>query len=119
MFSELMEMQYHLQKSMDFPGTGDEFRIHQYSEQGVKEMLLAAMIECSEALGEISWKCWKPSGYKETNKELLTTELTDIIQFVANAAIYAGITGPELDKALRAKWKVNFERIAKGETTRE
>lgn len=115
--AEIMFKQYNLQKSMGNPGTGHEYAEDGYSDQGVKEMLLAAMVECSEALGEISWKPWKKPGYCTTDNEALATELMDIVQFVANAAIYAGLTGDDLEAALRAKWKVNDKRVTDGETT--
>lgn len=128
---EIMKVQFELQKAMGFPGAtefcmgedGDTqalpFSDTNYSEQGAKEMLLAAMVECSEALGEFSWKCWKPDGYKEVDKQAMATELTDIIQFVANAAIYLGLSGSDLAYALQNKWQLNFKRIHMGETTRE
>jgi len=116
MFKELMDVQKDLQQIMGNPGAPGFDGSH--SDAGVKEMLLAAMMECSEALAEVSWKPWKPEGYKEVDHNLLATELTDIIQFVANAAIYAGLSADDLETALRKKWRVNIERVANGETTR-
>lgn len=118
MFEELIDIQRDLQKLMGYPGA-PKFKSDNFDSKGVKEMLLAAMVECSEALGEVSWKPWKPEEYKTVDKHLLATELTDIIQFVINAAIYANLTAEDLDTALRAKWQVNIQRIKDGDTTSE
>lgn len=116
--AEIYEMQYQLQKSMGYPGTSSPYFPGDVNEQGGKEMLLAAMVECSEALGEFSWKPWKPEGYKPIeDKMLVATELMDIIQFVMNAAIYLGLNPIHLEDALRAKWEENDRRVQDGETT--
>jgi NTP pyrophosphatase (non-canonical NTP hydrolase) len=107
-FDELWGTQYRLQAAMGWPnGTG---------EAGVKENLLHVVVEAVEALREINFKNWKRNSVT-VDKEALATELTDIIQFVFNAAIALDLDGVDLTKALRTKWEENRRRIEDGETT--
>jgi NTP pyrophosphatase (non-canonical NTP hydrolase) len=104
--AELIGTQARLQARMGEPtGTG---------EAGVKESLLHVMVETVEALREINFKPWKTTRF-EVNREALATELTDILQFWANAAIAMGFTAEELTAALRGKWNVNHQRIDDGD----
>lgn len=103
---ELFDTQYQLQSRMGFP-TG-------HGEAGLKENLLHASVEIVEALQEINFKPWKTKK-KEVDREKLMTELTDILQFWANAGIAMGFTPVELTNALRAKWKVNHQRVDVGD----
>lgn len=104
-FFELLECQRALQAAMGNP-TG-------IGEVGVKENLLHVIVETTEALTEINFKPWKTQK-KLVNRQALATELTDILQFWANAANAMGFTAEELTTALRAKWRVNYERINEG-----
>lgn len=108
---ELLMTQTVLQTRMGWPGGRNEI--------GAKEMLFAANVEIAEVLNEINWKPWKEHPYKEVDKHALTTELTDILQFWANAALCLGLTAEELTEALRRKWEVNHQRIDDGLTTTE
>ena len=81
-----------------------------FGEVGVKENLLHVMVEAVEALREINFKPWKTS-HREVDRHKLATELTDILQFWANAALAFGLTAEELEQALRLKWEVNQQRI--------
>lgn len=104
--AELLKAQAELQRSMGNPlGFG---------ESAVKENLLHVMVEATEALREINFKPWKTQK-KPVNRTLLATELTDILQFWANAALAVELTPEELTSALRAKWQVNYKRIADNE----
>lgn len=101
-----------LLEKMGFPGG--------LSQEGAHKQLTAALVECVEALNETNWKVWKPNYLEPLSVEqqkAFATELTDIIQFVVNAAIYMGYTADDLDEALRAKLLVNYSRIANGEVT--
>ena len=104
--TELMQTQHNLQERMGQP-TG-------LGEAGVKESLLHVMVETVEALREINFKPWKAKKI-EVDRKALATELTDILQFWANAANAFGLTPEELTEALRAKWGVNHTRIDSGE----
>jgi hypothetical protein len=101
-FTELLDSQLTLQAKMGHP-TG-------HGEAGVKENLLHVIIETVEAMREINFKPWKTST-KVVDRVALATELTDILQFWANAANAFGLTPQELTDALRAKWQVNYQRI--------
>lgn len=105
---ELLRTQEKLQAAMGHP-TG-------HGEPGCKENLLQAVVEIVEALREINFKPWKTK-LIEVDKQKLATELTDVLQFWANAANAMGITADDLTEALRAKWKVNYERIKNNEAT--
>jgi hypothetical protein len=102
-FLEVMKTQRLLQARMGNP-TG-------FGEAGVKENLLHVMIEAVEAMREINFKPWKTAVH-EVDRHKLATELTDILQFWANAALAFGLTAEELEDALRRKWQVNLDRIA-------
>lgn len=99
---EVLTTQQALQAKMGDP-TG-------FGEAGVKENLLHVMVEAVEALREINFKPWKTKVH-EVSRHKLATELTDILQFWANAALAFGLTAEELENALRLKWEINQERI--------
>lgn len=104
--TELLSTQKELQARMGEPtGVG---------EAGVKESLLHVIVESTEAMSEINFKPWKAKKF-EVDLDKLATELTDILQFWANAANAIGITPEQLTEALRAKWGVNHQRIDSGE----
>jgi hypothetical protein len=102
-FMEVLATQQALQAKMGDP-TG-------FGEAGVKENLLHVMVEAVEALREINFKPWKMTTH-EVNRYKFATELTDILQFWANAALAFGLTAEELEDALRLKWQINLDRIA-------
>lgn len=105
----IFNTQSNLQALMDWPGG--------IGQAGTKEMLLGAMVECTEALDEINWKPWKAHIPKDYDKEKFTTELTDIIQFVINAALCMNLTAEDLTIALQVKWVENYARIKEGKVT--
>lgn len=104
--TELLTTQRMLQARMGHP-TG-------LGEAGAKENLLHVMVETVEAMCEINFKPWKTNRFT-VDRKALATELTDILQFWANAALAMGLTAEELTEALRAKWDVNHQRIEDGE----
>jgi len=106
--TELLTNQSRLQAAMGHP-TG-------HGEAGAKENFLHVIIETVEAMREINFRPWK-AAKKEVNRAALATELTDILQFVANAALAMGFTPEELSAALRAKWQENWRRIHEREVT--
>jgi len=106
----IYDEQYLLMQKMGWPGGKPG------SQEAAKGHLLAAIVECTEALNEINWKPWKNSK-QSVDRMAYATELMDIIQFVINAAMAMNISPVTLEHALRNKWKVNHERIDRGETT--
>lgn len=106
--TELMETQKALQSAMGNP-TG-------HGEAGAKENLLQAVVEAVEALRELNFKPWK-RGVKVVDRAAFATELTDVMQFLANAALSMELTAEDLSNALRAKWEVNRDRINAKEVT--
>lgn len=109
---ELFEQQRRLQSRMGWPGGSPYTPI-----AGARTHVLAAMAELTEFLDELPWKPWKPEGYKEIDRDAAATELTDVFQFLANAALCLGFTPEDLTTALRRKWVVNHARTDAGKTT--
>lgn len=112
-FEEFFKAQYELLEKMGWPGGKNQ--------EGAHKQLTAAMVEIVEALSETNWKVWKPNYLQplsEEQRSKLKTELTDIMQFVINTAIYMDFTAQDLSDGLRAKLKINHERTNNGETTR-
>ena len=111
-FKEFFEAQNELMLRMGWPGGVDQ--------EGFRNHILAATSELVEALHETNWKPWKPN-YLEPlapgQRENLKTELTDIMQFIINAALCMGYTAEDLSDGLRSKLRVNHERVDNGETT--
>jgi len=103
---ELLSTQQQLQERMGQP-TG-------FGEAGAKESLLHAIVETVEAMQELNFKPWKAKKF-EVDHSKLATELTDILQFWANAANAMELTAADLTNALRAKWLINHRRIDSGE----
>lgn len=82
-------------------------------EPGVRLNLLAVVNEAMEALDEVNWKPWKKT-LKPVDRTALATELTDLLQFWVNACLAAGLGPADVTAALRAKWKVNHQRLKGG-----
>lgn len=105
---ELLVNQRLLQHRMGHP-TG-------LGEVGAKENLLHVVVEAVEALRELNFKPWKTQKIL-IDRQKFATELTDILQFVANAAEALDLNASDLSSALRKKWEVNHQRIDQGEVT--
>lgn len=86
-------------------------------QKGVKENVLAAIVELVEVLDEINWKSWKLEA-KPVDRQKLLTEMTDVLQFWANMINCAGFTAEDVAESLSKKWVENHQRITKGEVTR-
>lgn len=77
--------------------------------------VLAATDELHELLAEVGWKPWKSAGYgKIANRQRYIDELADVILFVLNLGVAAGVSGHELYSAIEKKWRVNEARQQKG-----
>lgn len=118
---ELLHNQRVLQDRMGWPtGRG---------VPGVKENFLALQVELVEVLTELPWKPWKKYSdfgndftagpeFLDRNaqaRKKVAMEMTDVLQFWANAALALGFTHRELTTALRVKWKENHRRVDDGE----
>jgi hypothetical protein len=112
-FTVILDKQRSLQDAMGWPnGKGME---------GVRTNFLCLEHELHEALDEVHWKPHKahlPEHGTLKNRDRFIIELTDALQFWANAATAFDVTAEELAVALVAKWHVNAERILDGEVTR-
>mgnify|MGYP001043518233 CR=1 FL=1 len=119
MFERIMTEQAALQDRMNWP-TGK-------GVAGAKENFLAMQVEVTEVLAELPWKPWK--SYADVQRleavlndpvarKRLATEMTDIIQFWANAALALGLTAEDLHVALETKWGENHRRVEAGEAGR-
>lgn len=111
--SRIMRKQKQLMAAMDWPAGAP---LPEGNEGAAKSHLLAAIHECAEAMNELNWKPWK-ANKKVIDRDAFTTELMDIVQFVANAALVMDISAEELAGALELKWEENFARIKRGEVT--
>lgn len=83
------------------------------TEADVPINILSAVSELTEALQETNWKPWKKTKHL-VNRPRYAEELTDALQFWANAALAMGLTADDLASALRAKWVINRQRIRDG-----
>jgi dimeric dUTPase (all-alpha-NTP-PPase superfamily) len=81
----------------------------------IKDMVLAATDELHELLNEIHWKPWS-SADPFINLDYYRGELVDVLHFVLNLALAAGLTGEEIERAYIAKAGVNRKRQAAGYT---
>lgn len=70
--------------------------------------VLAATDELHEALGEVGWKPWATDRY--FNRDAFVGELIDVMHFVANLLVTAGVTGDELSQRYHSKQRRNAYR---------
>lgn len=106
---DVLAAQQNLQVAMGEPmGTG---------QRGVKENVLAAIVELTEVLAEINWKPWKPTR-DDIDRQALLVEMTDVLQFWANMINCMEFTADEVALALAQKWTENRRRVTRGEVTR-
>lgn len=80
----------------------------------VRWNMLAAQDELMEALHEISWKPWASAEF--FNKNEFANELVDVLHFVANMLVTAGVTDEDLDERYLAKMQKNRDRQSNGYT---
>lgn len=77
----------------------------------VKDQVLALLDEGHEALAEVSWKPWAKD--KFVNHAQLGGELADILCFLINLALAAGLTAEDFYKLWREKATRNIARQEK------
>ncbi len=110
---EVLELQLKLQEDMGRPmdgGGGGNI------SAGVKENMLALIVEATEVLNEVNWKPWKPLD-KVIDRQALLTELVDVLQFWSNAVSAAGFTATDVAAAYREKLRVCYVRIAQRQSS--
>lgn len=86
--------------------TGDE-RARYFAEMG-----FAAVVELGEMSNEIGWKSWGSDRGIDRPKYL--KEAVDVLHFVANLLVLAGISDEELNTAYLAKMQTNRDRMLSG-----
>jgi len=109
---EILCIQSDLQRRMGNPMDGGTGNVN----TGVRENMLAMIVEAVEVLNEVNWKPWKPPT-KVIDRERIVSELIDVLQFWANAVNAVGLTEDDLIEAYRAKLAICYRRIDQGETT--
>jgi len=76
--------------------------------------VLAAEDELHEALNEVGWKPWATDRY--FNRDAFVGELIDVMHFIANLLVTAGVTGDELSQRYHSKQQRNRYRQEIGYT---
>lgn len=79
------------------------------TETGVKETILALIVEAVEVLNEINWKPWKRQRHIVSIKAL-QEEVVDVFHFVIELAILVGLDANSLYDGYRHKMAVNIDR---------
>lgn len=87
------------------PNVEDGSAVSQY----IREVVLCATDELHEVLAEVHWKPWKDSvGIK--NIHAYREELADVLHFVLDLYLAAGLTGEDIINDYMAKHDVNITR---------
>lgn len=74
----------------------------------VKDQILALLDEGHEALNEVGWKPWASS--RHFNREEFSGELADILCFLVNLALAAGLTADDFYRLHQEKALRNIKR---------
>lgn len=82
----------------------------------IKNQVLALLDEGHEALNEVSWKPWAKDTF--VNHEALRGELADILCFLVNLALAAGMTADDFYAAHQEKALRNIKRQEAGYSQR-
>ena len=80
----------------------------------VRWNILAATDELHEALNEVGWKPWATDRY--FNRDAFVGELIDVMHFIGNLLVTAGVTGEELSQRYHSKQQRNRYRQVVGYT---
>lgn len=83
-----------------------------YDTQFQKDMILGAIDELCECLREIPWKPWKKK--QEYHEERFKEEIVDLLHFLVNLSLSAGMSSDELFERYCNKNKINHERHDSG-----
>lgn len=76
---------------------------------------LAAIDEIAEVLAEIRWKPWAGRQGDFEDRDAYADEIVDVLHFVGNLAVAAGVTDDELSERYGRKVAVNRARRAHGD----
>lgn len=102
---EVLKVQRRLQERMGHP--------YGHGEPAIIENLIRCGMEVTEAINELNFK--KERKVKKiVDRQKFLTELTDALQFWANAVNEGGFTAKEVEDALCAKWVINHQNIDDG-----
>jgi dimeric dUTPase (all-alpha-NTP-PPase superfamily) len=83
----------------------------------VRWNVLAATDELHEALNVLSgWKPWSDAEPAIADRDAYVEELVDVMHFVGNLLLAAGVTDRELEQAYDEKARKNAERQEEGYT---
>lgn len=75
----------------------------------LREVILCATDELHEVLGEVNWKPWKQSrGIKDV--AAYREEVADVMHFILDLYLAAGLTGKDIYQDYVAKHNVNIDR---------
>lgn len=107
----LMDMQRDVEKSWGrLPDPDNPEQVSTY----LREVVLCATDELHEVLAEVNWKPWKSSrGIKDVAK--YREELADVLHFILDMYLAAGLTGRELIEDYLDKHDVNMVRAGSDE----
>ena len=107
-FGEWLELQLQLQTEafgIDPPGLRSDARADYATWNS-----FAAEDELHEAMRELQWKPWANERGEWINRDAFVGEIVDVLHFVGNLLLMAGVQGDELWHRYRAKVNVNIER---------
>lgn len=108
MFRQVFDSQEHFQKLL---GHDVSTMSTQELANYVKDQVLALLDEGHEALAEVSWKPWAKDQF--VNHKELGGELADILCFLVNLALAAGLTADDFYRLHQEKALRNIKRQEK------
>lgn len=82
--------------------------------ENMRTNALAAVAEIIEVIDETGWKPWKSNGFGTVNHAAFADEMADVLLFLFNMAIGAGVSGTDLARALEDAWQKNETRQRDG-----
>lgn len=102
----MLELQRQVENTWGrLPDPSDGKAVSQY----IREVVLCATDELHEALAEVNWKPWK-TNYGIKNLENYRGELADVLHFVLDLYLAAGLTGEDIINDYVAKHDENLVR---------
>lgn len=111
----IFEMQLELQKAAGFDIfyrnrfiTPSPLMLDSPRQDFISLQFMGIITEACEALENTPWKPWKQS--MRLNKEKFREELIDLLHFVVNMFLAAGMTPEEIYKAFKEKHRINMKR---------
>lgn len=104
---KILEMQKELEDSWGrFPNLQDEAAVSDY----IRDTILCVEDELHELLHEVNWKPWKAAGGIR-NISNYREELSDVLHFVLDLYLVAGLTGEDLVNDYFIKHSKNMRRV--------